>query len=58
MKSLSARLAVAAIVLTGFSASTVISRAATHKVPTATVAMGTTPMCMCRPSDPSHCGLD
>ena len=59
MKSLSVRLSVLALALTGFAASTVVSRAAAaHKATPAVVAMGTTPMAMCMPRDPSHCGLD
>ena len=59
MKTFAARLSVLALALTGFTASTIVSKAAPHKsVTPAVVAMGTTPMTMCAPSDPSHCGLD
>ncbi len=58
MKSLSIRLSVLALSLTGFAASTIVSRAASHKNAPTVVAMGTTPVCMCMPRDPSHCGLD
>ena len=58
MKSLTARLSVLALALTGFAASTVVSKAATHNTGTTVVAMGTSPVCMCAPHDPTHCGLD
>jgi hypothetical protein len=58
MRLLSVRLSVLALALTGFAASTVVSKAATHKAGTTIVAMGTTPVCMCSPHDPTHCGLD
>ena len=59
MKSLSIRLSVLALTLTGFTASTLASKAAPRKTVTpVVVAMGTTPATVCAPSDPSHCGLD
>ena len=59
MKSFSIRLSVLALALAGFAASTVASRAASHRAATPTVvAMGTTPAAMCMPRDPSHCGMD
>jgi hypothetical protein len=58
MKIFSVRLTVLALALTGFAASTVVSKAAPHRTNTTIVAMGTTPVCMCSPHDPTHCGLD
>ena len=59
MKSLSLRLSVLALALTGFIASSVTSKPASRKTVTpVVVAMGTTPATVCAPSDPSHCGLD
>ena len=58
MKSFAVRLSVLALALTGFASSTVTSRATAHQSTPTVVAMGTTPMAMCMPRDPSHCGLD
>ena len=59
MKSLFVRLAVAALALTGFTASTMISKAAPAKKATPTVvAMGTSPAALCMPKNWQECALD
>ena len=56
MKSLSVRLSVLALALTGFTASTVASKAAPkHNVTPSAVAMGTTPAALCPISRPTLC---
>lgn len=56
MKSFSVRLSVLALALAGFTASTVISKAAPNKIVTSgVVAMGTTPAALCPISHPDPC---
>ena len=58
MKSFSVRLSVLALALTGFAASTVTSKAASHNSMSPVVAMGTSPAALCPPSRPGPCALD
>ena len=59
MKNLFVRLSVLTIALSGFAASTVVSKAAPKKNEIKPVVIGgvcPTPMCM--PREPGHCGMD
>lgn len=58
MKSLIVRLSVLALATTGFAASTVSSKAVDPKHEVKPVVIAGTPVGMCMPRDPTHCGLD
>ena len=55
MKNFTVRLAVLVLSATGFTASTVISKASV-KVSAVPQVVGSAPVC--GPRDPSHCGID
>ena len=59
MKNLMIRACVITLALTGFAASTFVSKAAPGKVQPRPIVVGTVgspPLCM--PKDPTYCGLD
>ena len=58
MKVFSVRLAVLALALTGFAASSVASKLVPRNSVTPVVAMGTSPAALCPPSRPGPCALD